>query len=180
MYGINSLTEAIYEIGFSCLRCGACCQGGKDEHCVIVSPPEIDAIEHATGMERSDIVQPYPEYIESDGGRKYTFAWCLRNHRARCIFLGEGKTCIVYQMRPWICRTYPFALNEDGLTISQCPGLGREMSRTEAGSLAVSLLQRRDAEHVEEKKVEAVFSRSDIPEHTMVVFDSRGMWSVYG
>lgn len=180
MHRIEAINREIMTNGFRCRQCGACCQGEELEGRVIVSPPEIDRIIEATGLEMREIVVPYPEYIESVEGRRFTFEWCLKNEGGKCIFLAEDGRCSIYSARPWICRTYPFALGRDTVTISDCPGIGEEISSEEAETLAASLMKRQEAEEEEERAVEKVFSSHTIPEGRAVVFDSRGMWSIHG
>ncbi len=180
MHRIEAISREIRKIGFQCQQCGACCRGEEKASCVIVSPPEIDRIIEATGLERSKIVVPYPEYIESDEGRRFTFEWCLKNEDGKCIFLAEDGRCTIYSARPWICRTYPFALDGDSIIISECPGVGEAITPEEADALTACLLKRQEAEEEEEIAVEEVFSSHTIPMGKTVVFDSRGMWSIHG
>ena len=180
MYEITSLSEAIQEIGFACLGCGVCCRGDEETIRVIISPPEVAAIESITGMRHDEIVTPYPEFIESDEGGRYTFEWCLRMESGRCIFNSDEGRCTTYKMRPWICQTYPFALDGESLVVSECPGIGGMMGKDEAYALASTLLLRREAEEEEEEAVKRIFSSSLIPKGKSVVFDSRGMWSIHG
>jgi hypothetical protein len=180
MFGVASLSEALLKGGFVCQRCGACCQGEADTSRVIISPPEIDAIEAITGDTHSEIVTPYPELLESENGGSYTFEWCLRMENKRCRFYSDDSRCTIYAVRPWICRTYPFALNGESLIISECPGVGQRMTKEEADALASALLLRNEAEEEEERAVEAIFLSSQIPRGKVVVFDSRGMWSIHG
>lgn len=180
MYGVTSLSEALQKIGFVCLRCGACCRGDEEVSRVIISPPEIDIIGAATGMDHDTIVIPYPELIDSENGGRYTFEWCLRMKNGRCLFHSEEGRCSLYPARPWICRTYPFALDGESLVVSECPGIGEKMTKDEATELASALLLRRDAEEEEEREVKKIFSSSPVPKGKAVVFDSRGMWSIHG
>jgi len=180
MHRIEAISHKIRTHGFQCLQCGACCRGDEQTSRVIISPPEIDWIIEATGLERNGIVVPYPEYIESVEGGWFTFEWCLKNEDGRCIFLDEDGRCSIYSARPWICRTYPFALDGDALTISDCPGIGGEITLEEADALAACLVKRQKAEEEEENAVLKIFSSHTIPVGKNVVFDSRGMWNIHG
>lgn len=180
MHRIEAISRKIRTNGFRCRQCGACCQGEEKTGRVIISPPEIDRIIEATGLEKNRIVVPYPEYIKSDEGGWFTFEWCLKNEDGKCIFLAEEGRCTIYSSRPWICRTYPFALDGDTITISECPGIGGEGTPEEADALAACLVKRQEAEEEEENAVEKVFSSHTVPEGRTVVFDSRGMWSIHG
>jgi len=180
MQRVSDLAGAITEIGFSCTGCGGCCSGDEEASRVIISPPEIREILSATGMERDDIAAPYPEFIDSADDSRFTFAWCLRMKDERCIFLSSDKRCTMYQARPWICRTYPFALEGGELVVSDCPGLGGVITDADARSLATALLRREEAEEREEQAIRKIFSKSSIPAGKTVVFDSQGMWSIHG
>ncbi|WP_255333242.1 YkgJ family cysteine cluster protein [Methanocalculus taiwanensis] len=180
MQRIRDLSSQIRKIGFQCRECGICCRGDEATSRVIVSPPEIDQMLSATKRTRDEIVIPYPEFIEAENGATFTFEWCLKNGNGNCIFQEEGGRCAIYSSRPWICRTYPFALDGDTLTVSECPGTGEAMTPEEADEIASDLLKRQKAEEEEESAVGRIFSSHTIPEGAKVVFDSRGMWSIHG
>ncbi|MBR1369173.1 hypothetical protein RJ53_06570 [Methanocalculus chunghsingensis] len=180
MQRVSDLAGAIKEIGFACTGCGGCCTGDEEQSRVIISPDEIGEILEATAMGRNDIAAPYPEFIDANDGRRFTFAWCLRMKDERCIFLSPDKRCSIYQVRPWICRTYPFMLEGGELVISDCPGLGGDITEADARSLATALLKREEAEEREEQVIRKIFSESSIPAGETVVFDSQGMWSIHG
>ncbi|MCP1663067.1 MAG: YkgJ family cysteine cluster protein [Methanocalculus sp. MSAO_Arc1] len=180
MYGVEELGRALQAIGFSCRMCGGCCRGEEDEGRVIVSPIEIDGLASATGMEREEMVKPYPEFIESGDGHSFTFEWCIRRSGSGCIFHSENGSCLVYAVRPWICRTYPFALDGEQLTVSECPGTGGEMTEEAAGALANALILRKRAEEEEEDAVLKLYAAATLPDDGPVVFDSRGMWRIHG
>lgn len=169
------LTRRIREIGFSCTRCGTCCRGTEgDANLVMVSPGELDCLVLETKQDTATIAEPYPDCIETADGGSITFEWCLRRNVYDCIFLEEDR-CTVYRARPWICRTYPFMLDDEHLIISPCEGIGQNISKEEAGHLAGLLLQRRQEEQQEEKLVRNVLSASRIPPGKRVRIDSRGV-----
>ena len=111
----TALAARIKAIGFQCQGCSDCCRRVADEsNLVMVGPPEIRQLCSATGRAWREIAEPYPEFIEDGQGMRYTFGWCLKRTADRCMFL-EDDRCAVYDHRPWICRTYPFMLGEEGL-----------------------------------------------------------------
>ena len=136
-------------------------------------PGRVRAIMAATGM-AWEIAEPYPDFIGSENGGKYTFAWCIRRTADACIFLQDGR-CSVYAHRPWICRTYPFMLLDDVLQVSECPGLGMPLTADVAHDVATELCKRQAAEAVEETGVRKVYQRARIPPGRRVVIDSEGM-----
>ncbi|MCX6681643.1 MAG: YkgJ family cysteine cluster protein [Methanoregula sp.] len=148
MISIKSLTEKITSIGFECRRCGTCCRCvSPDSNLVMVSPGEVRAIIASTGLVWDRIAEPYPATINDRSGARFTLGWYLRRENDRCRFLDEI-TCTIYNSRPWICRTYPFVLDEDMLVVSSCEGLGQPLPEQEAGlsqlpSCSASLPKRR-------------------------------------
>jgi len=174
MISIEDLSNKIRSVGFMCRRCGTCCRCvSPDSDLVMVSPPEVRAIISSTGLAWDRIVTPYPETISDRSGARITLGWCLHREGDRCRFLDE-KICTIYAARPWICRTYPFMLDEDTLLVSPCEGLGEPMSEQEATSIATRLLQRQCAEKEEEHKVRLAVQRSTLPAGAFVVIDSDG------
>jgi Fe-S-cluster containining protein len=171
----SDLAAEIREIGFSCRRCGACCRSGPgDSGLVFASHDEVDHLV-STGAESWDrVAAPYPEFITCPGGGEVTFGWCLRQEKGRCRFLSE-QGCTRYTARPWICRTYPFALFDGEFTVSDCPGLGEPISGEEALSLAVDLLERARFEARDEERVKKVFSSARIPAGKRCVVDAAGI-----
>jgi hypothetical protein len=94
-----------------------------------------------------------------DGGGE-TFEWALQTaENGDCVFLqeqGEGTRCSIYDARPLLCQTYPFRLELPGtgapgdgavaaegrVRASECPGLGRPLSRERALAIAETLRDR--------------------------------------
>lgn len=180
MRGVDDLADEVMKIGFSCTRCGACCtEVSGDSNLVIVSPPEVRAVAGAAGIPADEVAGPYPEFLDGEDGRRFTFDWCLRREGGHCRFL-SGKKCTVYAARPWICRTYPFMLDGDRLIVSECPGLGQPMERAAALSLARALLERQSAEAREEAGIRAVMEAVPVPSGSVAVIDSEGVWVVHG
>jgi hypothetical protein len=66
-------------------------------------------------------------------------------------------------------------LDDDHLMISPCEGIGQDISKVEAGHLAVLLIQRRQEEQQEEEMVRNVLSTAGIPLGKRVLIDSRGV-----
>lgn len=172
---VTALASLIAGMGFACTRCGDCCRAGEgDGNLVIVSRDEISAIAAYTGMVPEDLSEPYPESIAIPGGRTVTFGRVLRRPRGDCLFF-SGRGCTVYPVRPAICRTYPFALEEGRLRVYPCRGLGRPIGRGDALRIAHALLARMAAEEEEYSRVREAFSR--LPEDPgRYVVDSAGVY----
>jgi Fe-S-cluster containining protein len=180
MKPVENLSAEIKSIGFRCTRCGTCCRCvDKDSNLVMVFPHEVRNIISATGLEWNQIAEPYPGQIDDGRGGIYTLGWSLLHEGDKCRFLNKG-VCAIYEQRPWICRTYPFMLDENELVISSCEGLGSAMSDKEAGQIAHALLQRQCAEREEEQQVRQVLRHHHIPAGKPVVIDSERVRVIHG
>ncbi len=140
----------------------------------MIVPKEIRRIIDATGMKWDDIAEPFPEVIEYTDGSRITFEWCIRRKEDYCIFYDKG-SCGIYEHRPFICRTFPFALENDDLIISDCPGIGGINTIQESGQLAEDLICREYEEDEELMNVRKVLKTERIPDNKFVVIDGEGM-----
>jgi Fe-S-cluster containining protein len=176
----DDIATEIRRVGFSCTGCGRCCRPDqKEPHIVLVSPAEVREICAGTGKQWHDLAEPYPEWIASPGGGRFTLAWCMKNQEGRCCFLSGGR-CRIYSCRPWICRTYPFMLDEAGLFISPCPGIGAPVSWEDAYTLASTVMDRYAAECGEEERVKEQVAGIHIPPGVTAVIDGDGMTILHG
>jgi len=198
---VAELADAIESIGFECTRCGACCtaderaDGERDPHTATLFPDEarrlLDADPDAEGWR--DVARPMPYGIEAgaDGPEGETFEWALATDGCGdCAFYAEDDgvgACTVHPDRPLVCRTYPFSValggtsqpagepvDREGIVRAhECEGLGREISREEAESLAGALKERavRELEEAIDLR-EAYEPRPDAD--GVVVHDSEG------
>lgn len=140
---LADLAAEIREIGFSCLGCGECCRG--EDNSVLVFPREIRYIQKATGLSWPEVAAP-PEEGEWDRkGSFHTLEWRLTKKGQSCRFYQDGG-CSVYQVRPLLCRTYPFYLDRGKLTCSECRGLEGEIKPLEAERMAELLIARQITE----------------------------------
>jgi uncharacterized protein len=156
---VSDLADAIESIGFECTRCGACCTREEgDEHTATVFPDEVRELRAATGSEWRDVARPMPYGI--DEGEGETFEWALQTDACGdCVFYEEEGgvgACTVHPDRPLICRTYPFSValggtsqpmgepvDREGIVRAhECEGLGREIGRSDAETLAATLKER--------------------------------------
>jgi Fe-S-cluster containining protein len=172
---IGILAADIRKIGFACLRCGACCREGPDNSgLVFASHDEVEALVASGAGAWEEVAEPYPDFTPCGNGSAVTFGWCILQREGRCRFLSNGG-CIMYPARPWICRTYPFALQDGDLVVSDCPGLGGSISEKEALALAGDLLERARFEREEEERVRRIFPTIRIPEGKRFVVDGSGL-----
>ncbi|MCG1002213.1 MULTISPECIES: YkgJ family cysteine cluster protein [Halobacterium] len=158
---VAALADAIETIGFECTRCGACCKSEADDpHTATVFPDEVRELEDATDRDWREIARPMPYGLDEDGTGE-TFEWALQTAACGdCSFYEEEEdgtgACTVHDSRPLICETYPFsvalggtsqpmgeAVDESGMVRAhECEGLGRDISREDAESLAAALKER--------------------------------------
>ena len=143
----NKLAGEIKKTGFKCTQCSKCCKEEYGDNTVAVFPFEIRRICEQTGLEWNDVVIPTPSDDTDSDGNTHTFEWVLRNN-GDCIFLKSGM-CRIYDSRPYLCKTYPFYLDEGRLMACKCEGLGKSMSDAESREVA-SLLKERYITEIKE------------------------------
>lgn len=180
MLSVDDVADRVRSIGFGCQGCGACCRRiAEDSNLVIVSPAEVRAIMAVTGMAWDEVAEPYPEFIDAEEGGRYTFAWCIKRTDDACIFLDDGR-CSIYAHRPWICRTYPFMLQDDDLLISECPGLGVPLTPDAAHDITEDLYRRLAAETLEEVGIRTIYQKARVLPGESAVIDSEGVKVLHG
>ena len=135
----SDLAARIKEMGFKCLCCGRCCTG--EDNSVVVFPFEIRRIMQFTGETWLQTVEPPAEGEWDLHGNFHTLEWRIKKEGASCKFY-SGNGCRIYEVRPMICRTYPFYLDNDVLRCSECSGLGIEKGPHDAEIMATCLLKR--------------------------------------
>ncbi len=140
----KQLAHEITAIGFKCRNCAQCCRAEYGDNTVFIFPSEIRRIQEKTGLNRDDFIIPTPSQDRDSEGNTHTFEWILRKN-GDCIFLKEG-LCEIYESRPYICKTYPFYLLDGRLMISECEGIGGDISEEESRKLASLLKERYIAE----------------------------------
>lgn len=135
----QDLAAGIKKMGFKCLGCGRCCIG--EDNSVVVFPFEIRRIMQYTGETWLQTVEPPAEGEWDLHGNFHTLEWRIRKEGASCKFY-SGNGCRIYEVRPMICRTYPFYLDNDVLRCSECLGLGIENGPHDAEIMAACLIKR--------------------------------------
>ncbi|NLV25763.1 MAG: YkgJ family cysteine cluster protein [Methanomicrobiales archaeon] len=174
-----TLVRTIRESGFSCTCCGACCtESEPGSNRVMVGPEEIRQIMDGTGLSFEEIAEPYPERIHDDG-RDYTFGWVIHQKENKCIFLSKNR-CTIYEFRPWICRTYPFVLDNNQLHTHPCNGLHKKQMTENPHQIALDLIKRQEYEHQDEEKIRKLLMTKTIPTGIPVVIDGEGIKEYHG
>jgi uncharacterized protein len=136
----KKLAGKIKAIGFKCRKCAQCCKAQYGDNTVIVFPSEIKRICEKTGLSRDDFVIPTPSQDRDSGGNIHTFEWILKKN-GDCIFL-KNDLCEIYECRPHICSTYPFYIVNGKLEVSECIGIGENISMQECLMLSTLLKER--------------------------------------
>ena len=122
-------------IRFECVGCGDCCKthGDGDEYAfVFLSDVDVARIAERLGMTQVDFLN---EYCATDENGDIHLAKLTGD----CAFLEDGNRCVVYEVRPMQCRTWPFWTENmteeiwEGPVTACCPGIGqgRRYSRAE-------------------------------------------------
>lgn len=158
---VDDIAAEIIDIGFNCLICGKCCRREEADNTVIIGPEEISTIQNDTHFGSDDISTPLLEESINDldekllrkntsiidkYGNVHTFGWRLcQKENGDCRFIqdkNEGERCTIYNVRPMLCSTYPFYMEDLKVKTSNCEGLGREISPPESHELARAVRKR--------------------------------------
>ena len=110
-------------IYFSCKKCALCC--GDTEHrirSIFLLKIEANRIAQKTFR---DILE-FAGKIE--GFEPYVYVM-KKTDEGRCVFL-KNNACTIYQVRPLVCRYYPFELNMEHdryvfAYSNECPAIGK-------------------------------------------------------
>jgi len=102
--------EIIREVGFECDCCGKCCTSEFNDHVFLL---DMDAARIIEALGR-DSLRPAPYFDFCDNlGRFYVLGYALKNKRGKdCIFYTGGR-CEHYELRPSICKIYPYMLHRE-------------------------------------------------------------------
>jgi Fe-S-cluster containining protein len=118
------------DVCFECNCCGLCCADTdhKLRH-ILLLESEAEEISEATGRAIEDFCN------ESNGTQPYIYE--MKKVEGDCIFLKDHK-CTIYELRPLICRFYPFELKFDAdkdthifTATPECPMIGQGKQITE-------------------------------------------------
>ncbi|MDG6222268.1 MAG: YkgJ family cysteine cluster protein [Candidatus Bathyarchaeota archaeon] len=110
---------------FVCEKCGRCCGDTEDtiRH-VLLLKSEAEKISKETSQEIREFAH------EVNGFEPYIYEIKKTETEGKCLFL-EYNRCTIYEIRPIICRFYPFELKNLGkdkysfLFTTKCKGIGQ-------------------------------------------------------
>jgi len=107
---------------FRCLRCGACCRSLYP--LILLSDIELWVREGAWHILEAVVVRGAEGSLRRLGVEKcFTF----RRRGGSCYFY-RGGLCSIYELRPMVCRLFPFSYAGDGISVHpwarrNCPGV---------------------------------------------------------
>ncbi|MFB6127612.1 MAG: YkgJ family cysteine cluster protein [Halolamina sp.] len=174
-----------------------------EPHTATVFPDEVRELQAAAAdageepYDWRDVARPMPYGLDDGpaGPTGETFEWALATDDCGdCVFYEEADgddegACTVHDDRPLICRTYPFSVALGGTSQPQgevvdgdgpvraheCEGLGRDIDREDAESLAAALKERAVRELSEAIDVRDAYEPVAVEgEGEVVVYDSEG------
>lgn len=85
---------------FICLRCGACCCWPGD---VKLLEEEIDKISTHIGINTDAFIRDYTQLATSRRGLSL-----IENNDGCCIFYDFGKGCLINEVKPVQCTSFPW------------------------------------------------------------------------
>ena len=113
------------DVNFDCFKCGRCCGDTEDtiRH-VLLLKSEAEKIAKETVQD----IQAFAKEVY--GFEPYRYEMEKTKTEGKCLFL-EDNQCTIYEIRPIICRFYPFELKnlgKDNFLFSyttKCTGIGK-------------------------------------------------------
>jgi Fe-S-cluster containining protein len=113
------------ELRFQCTKCVICCGDTKEKtRRILLLTAEAEQIATATS-------QPIASFaVKIEGKAPYSHEMKKMRENGKCVFL-ENNSCIIYPLRPLICRFYPFELKMAAnrrykfLCTNECPSIGK-------------------------------------------------------
>lgn len=87
---------------------------------MLLTKSEVEEIAERTGLSPLSFATPIPS--------KGPYQYKMKKRAGKCVFL-EGKSCRIYDIRPLVCRFYPFSVckKENRYVFNfaeDCPGIG--------------------------------------------------------
>lgn len=110
-------------VRFECNRCALCCRDTAENIRQILL---LETEAHRISEETSRSIKKFAE----ETGRSDLFAYRMKKTEGKCFFLRDN-LCSIYNVRPIICRFYPFKLENLGKDryafsyTGECPGIGK-------------------------------------------------------
>lgn len=155
-----------------CVRCArhtrTCCQRCE----IYTTLGDVERIAHFTGV--ADFtefrVPEDPDYLDQDDDPVWS-THVFRSDRSRrvlrrepngdCTFLGEQGCRLPLEVRPLVCRLYPYDYTADGLREELSPGCPLELLRPEQDLIAALRMNRSDARRWHEQLYREIRAERD-------------------
>lgn len=125
---------------FECQMCGQCCQG---EGGIIVSPQDLERLGLAFNLPQEEIIQNYLHWEN----KRLVINTDSANY---CIFFKPGEGCLIHEIKPDICKAWPFFRGnlEDRLSwlmaMEMCPGINQNIEHEEFVRQGLEYLKKHD------------------------------------
>ena len=107
-----------------CNRCGLCCRDTENKvRMILLLKAEADHISEMKSMDAEKFT------LKIEGSEPYVYMM-KKTEEGKCVFL-ENNSCSIYNIRPLICRFYPFELKDLGddsyifIPTQECPCIGK-------------------------------------------------------
>jgi Fe-S-cluster containining protein len=97
----NELHQSVFQI-VDCTQCANCCKTKRPKF----DESDVERIAAFLGMDESEFIDKYLEPNPDDPP--------YRTRQMPCPLLGEDNRCTVYDVRPAVCREYPYT-DKEGL-----------------------------------------------------------------
>lgn len=121
---VKAVFEYPKNIRFMCSRCGKCCgDTEKKIRHILLLRSDVDRISKETLLNNNEFAE------KSIGSKPYVYEM-KKTESGSCFFLKDN-LCSIYNIRPLICRFYPFPLEYLGNNkyyfsyTKRCPGIGK-------------------------------------------------------
>jgi len=102
--------KIIHEVGFECDLCGRCCTSEFNDHVFLLD----DDAEKIIGNPGREFLRPAPYFDLCDNlGRFYVMGYALKTKPNGDCILYKGGRCEHYEIRPGICKIYPYMLHRE-------------------------------------------------------------------
>lgn len=152
---------------FLCVRCArhmkTCCQTSQ----VYVTPGDVERIAARTGVESFHEYQPPddPIYLQHDDDPAWmryvyrpdgTRRILKRRPNGDCVFLGANGCSLPGDVRPLLCRIYPYDFNEQGIYPTLARGCPLELLPDGQTLLEALDMRRDDAERLHRQLYEEI------------------------
>lgn len=110
-------------VRFICKKCAICCGDTKEKvRSILLLKKEAERIAKKTLKD----IEEFAEKVEDTQLYVYQMR---KTAEGKCVFLKDG-LCSIYQIRPLICKFYPFQLNNKNgrfefAYTTECPNIGK-------------------------------------------------------